>query len=63
MCSSFLWVTYLVNRAQSLNSALVFSSPPTAAIFPERLDLITLVWNLILESFWFPSSYSVLFWS
>ena len=72
MCSSFIWVTHFVNGAKILNATVVFASPPVAVIFAvtrvyasvqsQRLDLMTFS-NSMLESFSFPSPYSVLFWS
>ena len=71
MCSSFIWVTHLVNGAQFLNATSAFSILPVTVIYPvrriyasekwQRLDLTTFVSNLMLESFSFPSQYSVLF--
>ena len=34
MCSTFIWVTHLVNGAQFFNVTLVFVLPPVAVIFP-----------------------------
>ena len=34
MCSSFMWVTHLVNGAQFLNATLIFASPPVVLISP-----------------------------
>ena len=72
-CSSFIWVTHLVNKAQFLNAKLVFSSPLVAVISPvtniygseqsKILDYLTLVSNLMLKSSLIPSPYAVLFWS
>ena len=72
MCSSFILVTHLVNGAQFLNAALVsallstIAIPPLARIYAseesQSFDLITFVSNLMLESFWFLLSNSVLFW-
>ena len=71
LCSSFIWVTHLVNGAQLLNVTLVFLLTPV--VFPvtriytsewlQRLDVMIVVSSLTLESFSFPSPYSVLFWS
>ena len=61
MYSSVICVTHLVKEAQFLNAILVSAFPPAAVMFPvtriytseqsQRLDLITFVSNLILESF------------
>ena len=34
MCSSIMWVIYLVNGAQFLNANLVLASPPVAVMSP-----------------------------
>ena len=34
ICSSFIWVTNLVNGVQFLNAKLIFEAPPAAAISP-----------------------------